>query len=101
MNEAKEIRAALKLDGINSRQVSVTEKIGGCSRAINITIKDTLIPNILTRVRNAAADKERIDWDSRTCEILIGGNTFVFIKVGSSILPHSMTELDFLEYIKN
>lgn len=101
MNKAKEIRASLKLDGINSRQVSVTEKIGGCSRAINITIKDTSIPNILTRVRSAAADKEIIDRDSRTNEILSGGNTFVFTKFGSSILPNCMTEKDFLEYIKN
>lgn len=73
----KEITAELKEAGYNSRKVSVSVKDAGWSTKIDITIKDpTVNAHEIEAIIN---NRESIDRDERTGEILAGCNTYVFV----------------------
>lgn len=71
------IRNELKQHGYNSRRVGVRYQIAGYSAAIYVTIKEKEIDK--KEIENIAMKYNDIDRDERTGEILMGGNTFVFV----------------------
>ena len=73
----KEIAAELKEAGYNSRKVSVSVKDSGYSTRIDVTIKD---PTVNAQAIEAIVNKhDSYKLDERTGEILLGGNTYVFV----------------------
>lgn len=73
----KEITAELKEAGYNSRKVSVSVKDSGYSTRIDVTIKD---PTVNAQAIEAIVNKhDSYELDERTGEILLGGNTYVFV----------------------
>ncbi len=77
MTLAKQVRQALKENGINNRQVSVTKRPSGYDRAVACTIKDITVNKQL--VEKIASEFIKVDRCERTYEILAGGNSFVSV----------------------
>lgn len=81
MNEAREIRQALKVElGLNARMVGVSQRYPG---AVSVTIK---VPVGIERVRDVAERWKSVDRCEYTHEILCGGNTFVNVKYEDGVL---------------
>ena len=72
------IRAELKAAGIPARAVSVRVKDAGYSTSVHVSIKDINVS--LEKVKRIAEGYEEIRRDERSCEILEGCNTFVFVE---------------------
>ena len=81
-DEAKYIREKIKKDlGLSSRDVSVKTQQGGYSSAVNVKIKTKKGLAKMQEIEAIGNSKESIDRDERTGEILMGGNTYVFVDI--------------------
>lgn len=88
--DAAKIRAALKAQGITSRQVSVKSESFSMGSSIDITIK---VPGISkSRVEEIANNYERISRDDATGEILSGGNRYVTVNFDWKLLNETAQE---------
>ena len=74
---AKEIRTALKKEGITAKQVSVREENSHDSYSFAVTIRDGNISE--AKVRDICKNFSCVYTDERTGEILDGGNTYITI----------------------
>ena len=74
---AKTIRAALKMRGITSRQVSVRSDLYSLGSTIRVTIKDAAVS--FDVVKEIAQGHQRVSRCEITGEILGGGNRYVTV----------------------
>ena len=74
---AKKIRKELKLQNINSKQVSVRSEYFSMGQAVRVSINDSSV-NPET-VKTIASYYVRIHRDPSTGEILGGGNTYITV----------------------
>ena len=74
---AKKIRKELKLQNINSKQVSVRSEYFSMGQAVRVSIIDTSVNP--EAVRAIASSYERIHRDYSTGDILGGGNTYITV----------------------
>lgn len=74
----KAIREELKKAGYTSKQVSVRSRNCGYSDETRIYVKDLSCD--INAIRNICEKFERIDYDQYTGEILMGGNTYIFVE---------------------
>lgn len=81
-DHARAIRAALKRQGWNARQISVKTKYYSGGSSITVTIKDQAIP--LQPVEQVANAHESITRCEITGEILSGGNRYVHVSYDSA-----------------
>ena len=81
-DEATVIRTRIKKElGLSSRDVSVKTQQGGYSSAVNVKIKTKKGLAKMQEIEAIGNSKESIDRDERTGEILMGGNTYVFVDI--------------------
>ncbi|MDE6504856.1 MAG: hypothetical protein K2L42_03200 [Clostridia bacterium] len=73
----KAIKEALKKAGIDTRFISVRHKWCGYSESYHIEISSTEIDR--DKVRRICNNFQKIDWDERSGEILMGGNTYIWV----------------------
>lgn len=74
---AKGIRADLAKLGYNNRKVSVRQS--GYS-AIYVQLKVEVTDEEFKKIESTAQQYEHIYYDNLNCEILQGGNTFIFVQ---------------------
>jgi hypothetical protein len=80
-DRAKELRAAYKARGWNSRQISVRTHNYSMGSSINVTIKAGCIPKCVAE--EIASEYESIRRCEYSGEILSGGNRFVFVNLNN------------------
>lgn len=95
-NIAKEIRDALKREGITSKQVSVKENHCNYSYSFTATIRDGNVSE--AQVRDICAKFAHAETDERTGEILEGGN--VYINVWRDDVRHPVDGSEYLDAVK-
>lgn len=78
MTTSKDIKNYLKEQGFDTKKISVREGRGGYSTAFYITIKDLNIDK--KKVWETTRKFESYERDERTGEILLGGNTYIFVQ---------------------
>lgn len=74
---SKEIKEVLREKGIDTRHISVRHKWAGYSDIWWVEIKREDIDK--KRVEQVCRQFEEIDRDERTGEVLMGGNTYVWV----------------------
>jgi hypothetical protein len=76
---AKAVRQLIKKElNLSSRQVSVTNQYGGTSSAVYVNVKKLDID--LKPIEKLTDQFENYDRDQATGEILMGGNTYIFVQ---------------------
>lgn len=74
---AIQIRDFLKKNGYNIRDFSIKASYGGYSSSVDIYIKN---PKIDKKEINDLVKKfQNVDYDARSGEVLMGGNTYIFV----------------------
>jgi hypothetical protein len=88
---AKQIRAALKAKGWNSKAVSVRVDRYSMGSSIHVKVKS---PDVdMATVKAIAERYQRVDRCEYSGEILSGGNRFIFIDWDSDLVSAQMDEL--------
>ena len=78
-DEAKIIRTALKKKlGLSNRDVSVKSS---SYTAVNVGVKSMKALGKMKEIEAIGKSQEHIDRDERSGEILMGGNTFIFVEI--------------------
>ena len=81
-DEASIIRGKLKKElGLSSRDVSVKTQQGGTSSAVKVSVKTKKGLAKMQEIKNIGQSLENYDRDERSGEILMGGNTFIFVDI--------------------
>lgn len=78
------IRSELKAAGYPARAISVRVNYCGYSTSVSVTIKDINIS--LSDVEKIVNKYKDIDYDERSGEILMGGNTYVSVRYDYDLL---------------
>ena len=74
----KAMKAALKKAGIDTRYISIRHKWCGYSESYSVEIKSETIDR--EKVKRICKAFEEVDRDERSGEILMGGNTYVWVE---------------------
>ena len=99
-DEASIIRSRLKKElGLSSRDVSVKTSQGGYSSSVKVSIKTKKALAKMQEIEVIGRGQEEIDRDERTGEILMGGNTYVFVDIDYKFKSKIEDEIQ-KEYIK-
>ena len=90
LNEGKDEAAAIRQElktklGLSATDVSVKASYGGYSSSVNITIKTMKALVLKKKIEDISNKLENYDRDQATGEILMGGNTYIFINIGDSL----------------
>lgn len=81
-DEALIIRTALKKEyGLTNKDVSVKARSGGTSSAVYVTIKTAKALAFKQKIEMIGKSQSKYDTDEATGEILMGGNTFIFVDI--------------------
>lgn len=75
---SQEMKKTLKQHGIDSSKISIKRENCGYSESYHIKIKDITIDK--NEVENILKKFEYYTRDEKTCEILEGGNTYIFVE---------------------
>ncbi len=83
---AKTIRQKLKEDfKLSSRDISVTSKFGGLSSAVYVSLKNKKALAFESNIKKMTKVYSSYEKDEKTGEILMGGNTFIFVSLHNSL----------------
>ena len=81
-NEAEVIRKTLKEKfKLSNTDVSVKSSTGGYSSSVKVTIKNMKALVLRSKIKEVSSESERYDRDEASGEILMGGNTFIFVDI--------------------
>lgn len=90
LDVAKKIRVEIKNElGLNGRQVSVTKRRSLYDTTINVVIKDLNAVKFLNDIDKLAKKYHDVEYDAVTGETLLGGNTFIDVRLE----PHIFDDL--------
>lgn len=80
--ESKAIRKILRDKyKLTPRDVGVTNKYGGYSSAVTMTVKTEKALLLMDELKKISKEFEKYERDFATQEILLGGNTYVFVQM--------------------
>ena len=85
------IRKVIKNSGYNTRDFSIRVRDSLYDTAVNVKIKNPKIRK--SEIEKILKKFESIDYDEKTCEILAGGNVYIFVNYEYGVLEEAAAEL--------